>query len=228
MKKDQIKATFAKTFIDEIFMALLAIVGVVLLALEVDGNISSSSQMVYDRIDFTIALIFLADWMVRFFMALDKKAYAKKEWWLLFAAIPISGGIAQSLRALRLIRLVRVIRLAIRLIEISRISKNLSKYAYLIQILIAFLSVTFIAALGFTTFELGTNQNVSGLWDGFWWAIVTASTIGYGDIYPVTTGGRVIAIFLMIFGIGTLGVLTANTAAVFIKGDAKVNSDPRE
>ena len=65
------------------------------------------------------------------------------------------------------------------------------------------------AALAFHFFEYGTNQNVHSLFDSFWWAMVTVSTVGYGDIYPVTTGGRLTAMLLMLIGVGVLGSYVA-------------------
>ena len=56
-------------------------------------------------------------------------------------------------------------------------------------------------------------------WDGIWWAICTVSTVGYGDLYPHTTSGRVIAILLMIVGVGFVSVLTASIASRFVKAD---------
>jgi voltage-gated potassium channel len=77
------------------------------------------------------------------------------------------------------------------------------------------------ATLGFHSFEFGPNPNVANLWDSFWWAMVTVTTVGYGDIYPVTSGGRLIAIALMLVGIGTLGVFTATIAGYVVRGREK-------
>ena len=60
----------------------------------------------------------------------------------------------------------------------------------------------------------GTIQTVG---DGFWWAITTLTTVGYGDIYPTTTEGRFIAVGLMVSGICVLGVISATVAAWFVK-----------
>jgi voltage-gated potassium channel len=64
-------------------------------------------------------------------------------------------------------------------------------------------------------------QTVKGnLWDGMWWAVVTATTVGYGDISPVTPGGRLVAVTLMLFGIGLTATLAASVAAYFVNQDS--------
>jgi voltage-gated potassium channel len=61
------------------------------------------------------------------------------------------------------------------------------------------------------------GSTINNVGDGFWWAITTLTTVGYGDIYPTTTEGRVIAVGLMISGICVLGVISATVAAWFVK-----------
>jgi Ion channel len=54
-------------------------------------------------------------------------------------------------------------------------------------------------------------------WDGIWWSVVTVTTVGYGDLYPHTVVGRLIAMLLMLCGIGFIAVLTASIASIFVK-----------
>jgi voltage-gated potassium channel len=68
--------------------------------------------------------------------------------------------------------------------------------------------------------SLAEPQTVKGnIWDGMWWAIVTATTVGYGDISPVTPVGRLVAVALMLFGIGLTATLAASVAAFFVNQD---------
>ena len=61
------------------------------------------------------------------------------------------------------------------------------------------------------------DDDVAGVWDGVWWAVVTITTVGYGDKYPKTVAGRMIGIVVMLVGIGFLSVLTATIASHFVK-----------
>jgi voltage-gated potassium channel len=62
---------------------------------------------------------------------------------------------------------------------------------------------------------------------GVWWAVVTVTTVGYGDVVPTTTGGRIVAALLMLVGIGFLSTLTATIASSFVAHDAGVEEDAR-
>jgi len=78
---------------------------------------------------------------------------------------------------------------------------------------------TVVGAAGFQFTERGVNPNVSGLGDSLWWALVTITTVGYGDIAPITVGGRVIASLMMAIGIGIVSVATATFAAYLVRFD---------
>ena len=74
--------------------------------------------------------------------------------------------------------------------------------------------------------EDGAGGTIDSLGDALWWAITTVTTVGYGDMFPVTPAGRGIAAFLMLSGIALFGVLTANIAAFFVEQDQEEGIDP--
>jgi voltage-gated potassium channel len=82
-----------------------------------------------------------------------------------------------------------------------------------------FIAVTIVvvsAALMFRVERTAKGSNITSLEDALWWAVVTVTTVGYGDKYPVTSEGRGIATFLMFSGIGITGFLTAVLTAFFL------------
>jgi voltage-gated potassium channel len=86
------------------------------------------------------------------------------------------------------------------------------------RIFLIILSLLLFGAIGLAVFEPQVNW-----FNALWWSIVTLTTVGYGDIAPTTTGGRIIGAILMLVGIGVLGMFTATIASVFVEQKLKVN-----
>jgi voltage-gated potassium channel len=129
-----------------------------------------------------------------------------------------------SLQALRVFRLLRLLRL-IRAIQAARrlFSPTGLRWAALLALLTAFCG-----GAGFAAVEDGSNENVDGTWDGLWWAITTMTTVGYGDISPVTDSGRIIAIVVMVVGIGFLTMLIGAAAERFVVQEVAEEEEPVE
>ena len=94
--------------------------------------------------------------------------------------------------------------------------------ARFVQIAIVILSVIFFSSLGVYYFERArVDSNIGSLWDGVWWAIVTMGTVGYGDKYPITTGGRIVGLILIFAGVGLMSLFTATIASIFVEKKLK-------
>jgi len=93
-------------------------------------------------------------------------------------------------------------------------------YPVIAVILLVFL----LSSLGVLFFEYGANQGFASMWDAVWWTVVTAATVGYGDKVPLTTGGRLVAVLVMLFGIGLLGMITGRIASWLVAWKIKEGS----
>jgi voltage-gated potassium channel len=138
----------------------------------------------------------------------------------LFALLPTLGflGILRGVRALR------VAGTLIRIIGIGTASKEQGRKFFkekAASVAFGMAGLTLItSAVGFTIAEdVGDGRRIQSFFDALWWSAAPITTVGYGDIYPVTAIGRIIAIFTMIVGISTLAVVTARIAQFFISTD---------
>lgn len=189
-----------------------AIASIVLLGLELNGQLSASQIRLAHVLDITIALAFLAEFISRIRHTKRKLKFLAWHWWELLACIPVTNTVTQGLRglkALRLLELVSVLRVSGRLEVTGEVFGGFTEHPYVIEAFSTILAVLFGGGVGFFALEYGHNPNIHSLWDAFWWAATTMTTTGYGDIYPVTTGGRVLAMTLMFTGLITAALLTS-------------------
>jgi voltage-gated potassium channel len=130
-------------------------------------------------------------------------------------------------RLLTLIRLIRVIRAFRSTVHVvNHIFANKAQGAFTSISVIAILLVIF-SAIGILQVENDPNSNIKTAEDAIWWAYVTITTVGYGDKFPVTTEGRIIAAILMTTGVGLFGTFTALVASWFVV-DNKSTSEPND
>jgi voltage-gated potassium channel len=125
---------------------------------------------------------------------------------------PFLPASLQAARALRLLRVLRVLRLMTVLRKLYTLEGI--RYAALLALMTALGGGAAFAAV-----ERGHNEAVTNTWDGVFWAVTTMTTVGYGDIYPKTDYGRVIAMVVMVIGIGFLSMLIGAAAERFVSRD---------
>ena len=160
-------------------------------------------------VDNVICIFFLLDFFVRLRAAQDKWRFMKWGWIDLISSIPEIEFLRVG-RALRLVRIIRILR-AFRSIKhiINHIYRNRSQGALTTVAVLAFVLIIF-SSISILQFEGDApNANIRTAEDALWWSYVTITTIGYGDKYPVTTEGRIIAVILMTAGVGLFGTFTA-------------------
>ena len=199
----------------EIFVLGLAILSIVNLVLAIVVRDPSLAQVI-TVMDGIIILIFAADLLRRLKVADDDRRYLVEGWgWVdAISIIPI-------LRAARLLRVVRVIRVMQRMggpsTALAAFFKHRATGGLLLVLLIAMLVLEF-GSLAMLWAERGAaDASITTAEDALWYLVVTMSTVGYGDLYPVSQVGRVIGTVIIIVGVGVFGTLTGFLATIFLE-----------
>ncbi len=149
---------------------------------------------------------FTVDYAIRLVLAEHRLTYAITHWYdTLLVLVP-------ALRPLRLLRLITVFRLLQRS-TVGGLAGRVGIYTAAITT-----AAVLLGALAMLDAEQGApGATITSYPDALWWAVVTVTTVGYGDLYPVTTLGRAIAVPLMFVGIGLVGLVTASMAAWLVR-----------
>lgn len=207
----------------QVIIAILAIISIIMLLAYYAKEINIDAYP-YNLIDNGIWLIFAIDYFTRLYLAEDKKRFFKHHIFDLLSIIPASSlffffRIAQIGETFRLLKLFRILRL----VGFTGRLANFFKRNELVYYLYISIAVIMVTAAMFCISEKVSYQTA------LWWAITTATTIGYGDVIPKTAIGRGAAIILMLLGIGFIGMLTGTITEFFAKEDeAKVSQQLRE
>ncbi len=217
-----------------IFILVLTIYSLALMVLLI-LPLDPETHALINLYDNAICVIFLIDFGFNLTGAKPKRAYfIKQRGWLdLLGSIPSLGFIPFTalFRLARLSRLGRITRLlggqAGKDLVLD-VLKNRSQYATFITILLAgmVLSIASILILQEESRSAGANIQTGG--EAIWWGIVTITTVGYGDYYPVTTLGRITAVFVMFAGIGIIGALASILASLLVAPPAPDEPAPEK
>jgi voltage-gated potassium channel len=205
----------------ETFILLLSLYVLIELSIEIIIPLDSKTLLVLERIDFVICLFFLGDFFYFLSKADDKWTYFKKRWIDFLSSIPFVG----VFRMLRITRIVRFVKL-LKLLKLLKGGKGLIPIVrwllgnklrnLLVSYILILVIVLFYSSLAFYSFEKDLNPNINEFFDAFWWAFITVTSVGYGDIFPITKIGKVIAMILTLSGMGLFSVVTAELSAKFI------------
>jgi voltage-gated potassium channel len=186
----------------------------------------TETTILLNYIDNTICAFFFFEFSIRFYKAESKLKFMRWGWIDLLSSIPLVGflRVGRLIRLIRLLRVIRAFRSANHLV--NHIFANKAQGAFTSISVIAILLVIF-SAIGILQVENDPNSNIKTAEDAIWWAYVTITTVGYGDKFPVTTEGRIIAAFLMTAGVGLFGTFTAFIASWFVT-ENKTKSESNE
>ena len=216
----------------DIILLILIVISILAVMLETVEPLGTRYGHWFNLIEWTITILFTVEYLLRIWVSKNPKAYIFSFFGIIdfLSAIPmyLSGLIAGSqfllaLRALRLLRIFKILKLSPFLGESQRLVRALKASRHKIMVfLLAVIILTIILGTVMYMVEYGQGSGFDNIPRSVYWAIVTLTTVGYGDIAPVTPLGQFIAALIMILGYGIIAVPTGIVGAEMAKTDRKI------
>ena len=176
----------------------------------INPNLSPALHSLCNWTLFVIWVFFAFDYFARLSIADNKRLFVRKNL-LDLAAV-----------ALPFLPLLRAIRALAAVTVLSRRNRGSRSQQVTTSVVTLAFATWFVAGLAVTEAERRVDgSNIQGVGDGWWWAITTMATVGYGDTYPVSTQGRIVGTALMLMGVALLGTITASIASNFNSTDSE-------
>lgn len=204
----------------QFFTLILSIYVLGALFVENAFNLGADVKDLLQTIDTLVCLVFLTDFFMRLAKAENKLRFMKWGWIDLLSSIPMLdalryGRFVHLFRFMRMLRAIRSSKIILYYLFHNRREGTFSIVASISVLLVIF------GAIGILQFERGiAESNIQSAGDALWWAFVTITTVGYGDYYPITTEGRMVAAVLMTAGVGLFGTFTGFVATWFMSEEA--------
>lgn len=208
-----------------VFMLTLSVLAVLALTISSLGKPSKDTRAILEYADRAACFLFFLDFLVLLVRAENRWKYLVTWGWLdLLSSIP-SLDVLRLGRAARVLRIFRVLR-AVKAAKVltSFILYRRAQSTFLAALLISILFIV-LAASAVLQFETHPEANIKTPEDAVWWAMVTITTVGYGDRFPLSPEGRLIAALLMTAGVGLFGTFSGFLAAWFLESPGVKSAD---
>lgn len=209
----------------QLVVLLLSVAILVLLLADATLDLPPESSRLVNIADNVVCLFFIIDVVLRYRKTPNKKEFWKWGWIDVLASIPNAEFVryGRLVRVLRLIQILRGVRSFQRVLYLIKEHKFRSGFGAIVT---TFCLVITFSSISILTVETSPDSNIRTAQDAVWWSVVTVTTVGYGDSYPVTPEGRIIAALLMITGAGLFGTLSGVIASSLV-GAPRRHQDER-
>lgn len=208
----------------DFFILSLVVVSLVTFSIETLPNLSPTTHRWLYAIELVTVSVFTVEYLLRLLVADRKLSFAFSFFGVidLLAILPFYLAVGLDLRSIRALRFLRIFRA----LKMARYSNAIQRFhrAFLIAkeelmlFVIVALMVIYFAAVGIYYFENDAQPEAfASVFHSLWWAVSTLTTVGYGDIYPVTVGGKIFTFFVLIIGLGIVAVPAGLMASALSK-----------
>ena len=206
------------------FIQFLIIVSIVNFTILTLPNLSTKTQEIINGLEVFCVAVFTIEYLLRIYAAKSKVRFFFSFFGLvdLIAILPFYLALGMDLKSLRAIRLFRILRL----FKFLRYSNTLAKMKKSFNIIkrelflftLATLLLLYFSSIGIYYFENEAQPELfTSLFDAMWWSVATLTTVGYGDVYPITNGGKIFASAIVFIGLGLVAIPTGLIASSLTK-----------
>lgn len=208
----------------DIAIQLLILLSLISFSIETLPNLAPSTKRWLNLIEAICVIVFTAEYLLRIYVATPRLGYLFSFFGLvdLVAIAPFYIGLGIDLRSIRAFRLLRLFRL----LKLARYNAAARRFHLALSIareeIVLFLGAAivllYLASVGIYYFESEAQPEKFGsLFHCMWWAVATLTTVGYGDVYPITVGGKIFTFVILVIGLGVISVPTGLVASALAK-----------
>jgi voltage-gated potassium channel len=213
----------------QLFMLVLCLFALCTLAADTLVPLAPSTREILRYADTGVCGLFFIDFVIQLARAHRRWEYMARWGWIdLLSSVPMVDAlrVGRASRVMRILRVLRGVRSTKLLAEF--VLGRRAHSAFLAATLVSLLLIVF-ASIAILQFERVSGANITTAQDAVWWAVVTLTTVGYGDRYPITGEGRVVAGLLMVAGVGLFGTFSGFVASWFLApGEQRQQSEVSE
>ena len=208
----------------DIFIQILIILSLISFSLETLPNLNHIQSRILYYFEVVCVIVFTIEYILRIYYNDNPLKYIFSFYGLidLLAILPFYLTVGLDLRSLRVFRIFRVFRV----FKLVRYNKALNRFKHAAEDskeeIILFIMITgiliYLSAVGIYYFEHDAQpEKFSSVFSSLWWSIATLTTVGYGDVYPITIGGKIFTFFILIIGLGIITVPAGLVASALLK-----------
>ncbi len=208
----------------DLFIQALILLSLITFSIDTLPHLSATTQAWLRGIEVFCVIVFTIEYVLRVVVSTPRLAYVFSFFGIvdLVSILPFYLAVGVDLRSIRAFRMLRLFRL----FKLARYSSAIRRFHVAISIakeeLVLFLCVTlillYVSAVGIYYFENEAQpEQFASVFHSLWWAVTTLTTVGYGDTYPITVGGRIFTFFILLIGLGVFSVPAGLIASAIAK-----------